>query len=202
MDFLKRWESRKEIKKSKSPLKPQLEEAIRIVMQQIQMLDIKSARIKEYDRGLFDQVVHFYSKRDMTRAKIYATELTEVRKLAKMIATTRLALEQISVRLATVKEYGDVAANVAPALEAINSIYGGMTQVVPEADQSVYKLNDLLQGVMVEATQYTGRPMDVAYASEESNSILNEASSIAEEQLSKMLPKIPELERKRELLGI
>jgi len=202
MDFLKRWESRKEFSKSKTPLKPQLEEAIRIVTMQIQRLDIKSARIKEHDRSLFEQVVHFYTKRDMARAKMYANELTEVRKLAKMITTTRLALEQISVRLGTVKEYGDVAANVAPALQAINSIYGGMSQVVPEADQSVSKLNDLLQGVMVEATQYIGRPMDVAYASEESESILKEASSTAEEENSKMRSNIPDFEKKGESQGL
>ena len=75
MDFLKRWESRKEFSKSKTPLKPQLEEAIRIVTMQIQRLDIKSARIKEHDRSLFEQVVHFYTKRDLARAKMYANEL-------------------------------------------------------------------------------------------------------------------------------
>jgi len=202
MDFLKKWESRKEFSKWKGPLKPQLEEAMRIIAMQMQLLELKSARINEYDRTLFQRVVHFYSNRDMVRAKIYANELTEVRKLAKVITTTKLALEQISVRLGTVKEYGDVAANVAPALQAINGIYGGISQVVPETDQSMIKLNNILETVMIEASQNASANLGGVYASEEGLHILREASSIAEEKLSKSLPEIPNLKEKRELQGI
>jgi len=201
MDFLKRWESRKDVRKPKGPLRPQIEEAIKIITIQIQKLDLKSLRIKDYDKALFEKVVTSYRNRDTARAKIFANELTEVRKLAKMIYLTRLALEQISVRLNTVKEYGDVAANVAPALEVMNKIYGGLTQVVPEADSSAFKLNDLLESVLVDATQYTGRPIDASYASEEGMSILKEAASAAEAKLSKTLPDLSNIERNWEMQG-
>jgi division protein CdvB (Snf7/Vps24/ESCRT-III family) len=202
MDFLKNWEPKKKFSKFKGPLRPQLEEAIRIINLQLQRLDFKGARIREYDRGLFERVVHYYGSRDIQRAKIYANELTEVRKLAKMIATTRLALEQIAVRLSTVKEYGDVAANVAPAMMAMKSIYPGISEMVPEADQSFLKLGDLLDGLMVEAVQYSGGAVNPGYATEEGEKIMQQAATMAEVNLSKTLPDIPNLEKRKEGLGV
>jgi len=202
MDFLKNWVPKKKFSKFKGPLRPQLEEAIRIINLQMQRLDFRGARIKEYDQGLFKMVVHYYGNRDIQRAKIYATELTEVRKLAKMIATTRLALEQIAIRLSTVKEYGDVAANVAPAMMAMKSIYSGISEMVPEADQSFLKLGELLDGLMVEAVQYSGGAVNPGYATEEGEKIMKQAATLAEVNLSRTLPDIPSFEKKKEGLGI
>jgi len=201
MDFLKKWEPKKKFSKFKGPLRPQLEEAIRIINLQMQKLDFKGARIREYDRALFERVVNYYGNRDIRRAKIYANELTEVRKLAKVIATTRLALEQIAVRLGTVREYGDVAANVAPALVAMKGIYPGISEMVPEADQSFMKLGDLLDGLMVEAVQYSGRSVTPAFATEEGENILKQAATLAEVNLEKILPDIPNL-KKKEGIGV
>jgi division protein CdvB (Snf7/Vps24/ESCRT-III family) len=192
MDFLKRWEPKKEYPKNSQPLRPRLEEAIKIINQQMQHLDYRSARVKEYDRVLFDRVINYYRGHDIQRAKIYANELAEVRKLAKQIAMARLALEQIGIRLSTVKEYGDLAANVAPAVVAMKSIYGGISEMVPEADQSMVKLGDLLDGLMVEACQQVGGS-NPTYATEESEKILSQASNVAEMRLSKSLPSIPGL---------
>jgi len=94
------------------------------------------------------------------------------------------------IRLGTVKEYGDLAANVAPAVVAMKSIYGGISEMVPEADRSIVKLGDLLDGLMVEACQQAsgGNP---AYATEEGAKILSQASYMAEMRLSRSLPGIP-----------
>lgn len=190
MDFLKRWEPKKEYPKSSQPLRPRLDEAIKIINLQIQHLDRRSARVGEYDKVLFERVVNYYRGHDIKRARLYASELAEVRKLAKQIMTARLALEQIGIRLSTVKEYGDLAANVAPAVVAIKNVYGGISEMVPEADQSMVKLSDLLDGMMVEACQSVsiGNPV---YASDESAKILSQASNLAEIRLSRSLPNIP-----------
>jgi len=201
MDFLKNWEPKKEKSKIKGPLKPQLDEAVKIIGAQMQHLDIRNARVQEYDKALFAKVVDFYHKRDIARAKIYANELTEVRKLLKIIMTTRLALEQISVRLTTVREYGDVAANLAPAIRAVNEISGGISNIVPEADMSMSQLGEILQGVMVDAAQ--GDPLTAPqFGSEDGSDILKQAAMIAEERIARTLPDVPKLDRHREMLEI
>ncbi len=155
----------------------------------------------DLDKALFAKVVDFYHKRDIARAKIYANELTEVRKLLKIIMTTRLALEQISVRLTTVREYGDVAANLAPAIRAVNEISGGISNIVPEADMSMSQLGEILQGVMVDAAQ--GDPLTTPqFGSEDGSDILKQAAMIAEERIARTLPDVPKLDRHREMLEI
>ncbi|MEM4204426.1 MAG: Snf7 family protein [Candidatus Methanomethylicaceae archaeon] len=198
MSFLKKWEEKGRFSKVKGPLKPKIEEAIKIINLQMQRLDLKGAKIREYDRTLFEKVVYYYRRRDIVRAKMYANELTEVRKLAKLIVTSRLALEQIVMRLGTVKEYGNVAASVAPALFAVKKIYGGITQLIPEADQSFQKLGDVLDGLMVEASQYSDQMLSPSYIAEEGQEILQNAAKIAEKDLSKTLPKIPGIEEIKE----
>jgi division protein CdvB (Snf7/Vps24/ESCRT-III family) len=200
MDFLKRWEPKKEYSKNKQPLRPRLDEAIRIINIQMQKLDQKGSRIKEYDKILFEKVVYYYRNRDLQRSKIYAQELTEVRKLAKLITMSRLALEQIAVRLGTVEEYGDVAANVAPALMAMKGIYGGITEMMPEADQSMSKLGDLLDGLMVDACQYSNSTGNPSIATEEGEKILDQAASMAEMRLSRSLPEIPKMANEKATL--
>lgn len=201
MSFLKKWEDKGKFSKVKGPLKPKIEEAIKIINLQLQRLDLRGAKIKEYDRALFEKVVYYYGRRDMARAKIYANELTEVRKLAKLIVTSRMALEQILMRLSTIKEYGDVAASVAPALFAVKKIYGGITQLIPEADQSFQKLGEVLDGLMVEASQYSDNIVSPAYIAEEGQGILKSAAKIAEMDLSKTLPKIPGIDEIKEKEG-
>ncbi|MGC8935916.1 MAG: Snf7 family protein [Candidatus Methanomethylicaceae archaeon] len=201
MSFFKKWEDKGKFSKVKGPLKPKIEEAIKIINLQLQRLDLRGAKIREYDRALFEKVVYYYGRRDMARAKIYANELTEVRKLAKLIVTSRMALEQILMRLSTIKEYGDVAASVAPALFAVNKIYGGITQLIPEADQSFQKLGEVLDGLMVEASQYSDNIISPAYIAEEGQGILKNAAKIAEMDLSKTLPKIPGIEEIKEKEG-
>lgn len=191
MGFLKNWEERKKFSSVKGPLKPKIEEAIKIINVQLQRLDFKGVKIREYDKALFEQVVHYYGRRDFVRAKMYANELTEVRKLAKVIATARLALEQIAVRLSTIKEYGDIATSVAPAIFAVKNIYGGISQLMPEAENSLQKLGDVLDGLMVEASQHSDNIISPSYVSEEGSGILKTASKMAELHLSKSLPKIP-----------
>jgi division protein CdvB (Snf7/Vps24/ESCRT-III family) len=198
MSFLKKWDEKGRFSKVKGPLKPKIEEAIKIINLQMQRLELKGAKIREYDRALFEKVVYYYRRRDLTRAKMYANELTEVRKLERIIATSKLALEQIVTRLGTVKEYGDVAASVAPALFAVKKIYGGVTQLIPEADQSFQRLGEVLDGLMVEASQYSDQIVSPAYIAEEGQGILQSAAKIAESDLSKTLPKIPGLEEAKE----
>ncbi|MGQ9759277.1 MAG: Snf7 family protein [Candidatus Methanomethylicaceae archaeon] len=202
MGFLKKWEDRNKFSTVKGPLKPKIEEAIEIINIQLQRLDFKGAKIREYDRVLFKQVVNHYRSRDLLRAKMYANELTEVRKLAKVITTARLALEQIAVRLSTIKEYGDVAASVAPALFAVKNIYSGVAQLIPDAEHSLQKLGEVLDGLMVDASQYSDNIITPAYISKEGEGILQSASEMAELNLSKTLPKIPSVEEDKEKEGL
>jgi len=79
-----------------TPLKPQLEQANRQVKLLISQLDGTVNRIKQRDATIFKNVVSSLAKHDTQHAAVYANELTEVRKMGKMVTQAQLALEQIS----------------------------------------------------------------------------------------------------------
>jgi len=45
---------------------------------------------------------------------MYANEIAEIRKIAKVTLRSELALEQVVLRLETIQEFGDVAAMMGP----------------------------------------------------------------------------------------
>ena len=56
---------------------------------------------------------------DRNRAALYANELAEVRKALRSINQAKLAIEQISLRIGTVKDIGDIVVTLAPAMSVI-----------------------------------------------------------------------------------
>ena len=62
---------------------------------QISKLDQANERFTQKDKALFAKLVDAYTKHDTAHANIYANELAEVRKMAKLTMNARLALDQV-----------------------------------------------------------------------------------------------------------
>src|SRR3990170_1251642 len=115
--FTKSWEAKrkepvkeriKEAIRPAVPLKPRIDAAIRGLQAQTNKLEQLQNRLVDRDKNMFAKVVDAYTKHDQAHTSIYANELAEIRKMSKMILQSRLALEQIVLRLQTVEELGDV----------------------------------------------------------------------------------------------
>ncbi|MEJ5292701.1 MAG: hypothetical protein WHS82_03805 [Candidatus Methanosuratincola sp.] len=179
--------------KIKGPVRPKLEEAIRIVTQQQNALNVKISRIRHYDRALFEKVVQNYQNRDMQRAKVYANELGEVRKLLKAITAASLVLEQISIRLRTVKEYGDFARDLSLVKSSLDLVCGNVPAIMSESGESFSRLNELMDELIVNAS--CAEPLGSGVVPiEGSDEILLEAQTRAEAELDRTLPKLPEFD--------
>ena len=102
--------------KPQDALKPRIEEAQSKLQMQLSKLEKISAKLREKDQVIFKRVVHSLQNHDSHYAKLLSGELSEVRKMNKMVDSAKLALEQIQLRLHTVTEFGDVAATLGPAM--------------------------------------------------------------------------------------
>lgn len=180
--------------KIKGPIRPKLEEAIKILTQQQTALNMKLSRIRYYDRTLFEKVVQNYQNRDIRRAKIYANELSEVRKLIKTMIAASLMLEQIATRLRTVKEYGDFASDLSIAKSSLDLVCGSVPTIMSESGESFSRLNEIMDELMVNAacTEPVGSSVAAIDGSEE---ILREAQERAEAELDRTLPRLPEFDK-------
>jgi division protein CdvB (Snf7/Vps24/ESCRT-III family) len=192
-NFSKNWDApQRKTSAPSGPLKPHIEQAINLIGAQNQRLDIANSRLSEKDKTLFNKVVDSYAKHDRSRAMMYANELAEVRKVEKRVLQIKLALETISIRLTTVKDYGDFLNTVTPALSIIKGVQGSVLQVVPEAEKGFSTLSESLSSIVTEAGG-TSSSMNVSFetANDDAAKILTDAASVAEQKIKEKFPDLP-----------
>ncbi|MCC6013855.1 MAG: Snf7 family protein [Candidatus Verstraetearchaeota archaeon] len=191
--FVERWEAKEEkVSPPSGPLKPHIENAIRLIQAQAQRLEYASARLAEKDKILFSKIVDAFTKHDRQKAVIYANELAEIRKLEKKLLQVKLALETIALRLTTVRDFGDFLHVVTPAISIVKSIQPSVLQIVPEAEKGFASLSESLYSLITEAGASTGLNVSFEAANEEAMKILNDAANIAEQKIKEKLPELPE----------
>ena len=199
--FSKKWETRREeqpftnrIKdavKPPGPLKPRLDFAVRLIDLQVQKLDQATERFGQRDKTIFARIVDAYTKHDTSRANVFANELSEIRKMERLIINARLALEQIVLRLRTVSELGDVVSTLGPAVGVLRSVRAGLVSVFPEAESELGEIGNMLSGIMMEAGSGSGMTLNFDSVNEDAGKILNEAATVAEQRVKEKFPDLP-----------
>lgn len=182
----------KDTVRSPGPLKPRLEMATRQIQVQISKLDATSAKLRERDSSIFNKVVASIQKHDTQHANILANELSEVRKMNKMVTQAKLALEQITLRLNTVQELGDIVVTLSPAMGVIRNVRSGLVSVIPEAEHEIGEISGLLSSILVDAGQLGSGVINFESANEEADKILAEAGAVAETRMRDKFPDLPE----------
>jgi len=174
-----------------TPLKSQIEQANRQIRLLISQLDGAVSRIKQRDSTIFKKVVASLAQHDSAHAAVYANELAEVRKMGKMVTQAQLAMEQISLRLGTITDLGEIASTLAPAVSVIRNMKDGLMLALPEADKEIGEISGLLSSVLVDASYSGGVSLNFDAANEDAQKVLEEAASVAEERMKDSFPEIP-----------
>src|SRR5215216_3987250 len=138
---------------SQTPLKPRIEEAQKKLQMQIAKLEGMSSKMQEKDKVIFSRIVKAMQNHDNHYGKLLSGELSQIRKMIKMIDSAKTAFEQIQLRLNTMTEMGDVVVTLSPAMNAIKGIQGGLSSMMPQADQSFGQISDLLGNIMTGSSQ-------------------------------------------------
>jgi len=200
MSFDKRWEKNtdpttyermKEAIKPSEPLKTKLSDSIKQIEQENQRLNVAYLRFQDRDKTIFSKIVDAYTNHDTARANIYANELVEVRKMQKMIFSAKLALEQISLRMRTVTELGDVAATLMPVVSLITDLKSGVASVNPETEKGLNDIGELINGMFVDSGTMMDTNISFEPLSSDSTKILGEAQAINESRMGEIFPELP-----------
>jgi division protein CdvB (Snf7/Vps24/ESCRT-III family) len=199
--FAKKWESKREetsltnslreVVVPAAPLKPRLDFAIRRLDLQIHKLDQASDRFSQKDRALFTRIVDSYAKHDTAHANIYANELAEIRKMEKLVMNARLALDQVLLRMRTVTEFGDIVTTLGPCISVLRSINVGLVGVLPEAENELGDISNMLSGLMFDCGTSSGMSLNFNNVNEDASKILEEAAAVAEQKINANLPELP-----------
>jgi division protein CdvB (Snf7/Vps24/ESCRT-III family) len=200
-NFAKKWDQKRDENsiltsinqtiKPPQPLKPKLDIATRKLDAQVQRLEQTGERFAQKDKALFTKLVNAYQQHDMAHANIYATELSEIRKMSKIIMNARLALDQINLRIKTVTELGDVVSMLGPCIGVLRSVSNGMGGILPAAENELGEIGDMLSGLMLEVGTNSGLSLNFNNVSEDASKILSEAAIVAEQRIGASFPDLP-----------
>jgi division protein CdvB (Snf7/Vps24/ESCRT-III family) len=145
-------------------------------------------------KTLFNKCVHSQESKDSAIAIMYANECAQLKKMAQTIVTSQLALEQVSLRLETIKDFGDVAVEVVPASKVIRSIKGRLAGVIPEVSMQLGQIGQTLDSLVLEVGEATSPTWSSIASGEDAEKILAEASAIAEQKVKEAGPQLPTMD--------
>lgn len=183
--------------KSTQPLKPRLEQANRKLQMQISKMEAFSGRLKQRDEQIFNHVKEAVQSHETNYAKSLSSELSQIRKISKVVRSTMLTTEQVKLRLETVTELGDVASTLTPTTSAIKDLRGGLSSVIPTADHSLSQISDSLGDILNSTcsdSSLQGNGIisldSVGADGAEVTKIMEEASALVEVNMQDKLPDL------------
>jgi len=148
------------------------------------------SRSKEY----FERCIEALVARDNERAKMYAVEIAEIKRLADIVMRCCLVLEQIKVRLETILELGEVMGLIVPLTSIIEAVEKEVSLVVPEASNSLRELVETIEDFTSSSSTYVDTvPTGDIQINKDAEDILEEARRIAAEQVRRNFPEVPVL---------
>ena len=189
--------------KPAAPVKNKIDEAQKKLQLQIAKLNGIHIKLQKKHDIVFDKIVDAQRSNDHAYAKAYAIELNQIRKMRNMIGGTKLAMEQIQIRLNTVSELGDVIVTLSPAMSIIKGLSTSLGGIMPEANAYMEDLSNILGDVMKSSAIRSNHSLSIAdNPNAETYTILEEAHSIIEGKAKTSIPEIPielrEKEQKKE----
>jgi len=163
-------------------------------------LEQASFRLKDRDRVLFETCMGALKKNNREKAAMCATELAEVRKLVKFLYNVQLAIERVILRLETIRELGDIVADLRPALKMLQGVSQELFQVLPDVSSELNTVNETIQETLQAAKITTDEELiPVAKKTEGGEEILKEVTCFMQHKLAETLPEPPIVEPMKEV---
>ena len=174
-----------------TPMKRRISECLFKLKVQTRKLERTSYHMQQRDQALYGKCVLAVQSKNNELASMYANECAELRKMAKVVLHSQLALEQVTLRLETVNEFGEVAYTMIPVASVVRTLKSQLEGVMPEVSMELSQVNETLEGLAMEVGETTESTFDLSASTEESQKILTEANFVAEQKMKERFPELP-----------
>jgi division protein CdvB (Snf7/Vps24/ESCRT-III family) len=174
-----------------TPIRRRITEALFKLKIQLSRLDRTVQKMQQRDAALHSKCVAAVQQKNTQLASMYASECAEIRKMAKVVLHSQLALEQVAMRLETVLNYGDVADTMRPVAGVVRTIKTQLEGVLPEVSMELASVNESLEYSVLQVGDATEQSFDLTITGEDAQKILGEANVVAEQKMRERFPELP-----------
>ena len=154
-------------------------------------LDEAIRRLRDRDKELYEKVIRAQIEGDIAKATIYAQEISDIRKIIKIIYTAYLAIEKVRIKLDTVKELQGVSLVLLPIMKVLNQLKEQIRGISPEVAMALDSILSSVNSIAIETGVLSEKNVVPTVIDEEAQKILNETKKMAESKLKELLPELP-----------
>jgi division protein CdvB (Snf7/Vps24/ESCRT-III family) len=176
------------------PLKPRLDAVQKKIQVQISRLDEMHKSMKEKDEEIFLKLVASIKENNATYTTLLSADLDRARQLSRAVFLSRVALEKIEARLSSASDFGDLVIVLSPAMAVVKNLRSSLTPLVPEMEEELGLISELLSGILVDAGQVGGYIINFETANEEAVRLIDEATATVDQKMKEEFPGIPDLQ--------
>ena len=177
--------------KPETALKNRISDAEKKLEYQISRLDQVHNKLKQNHDHLFKKIVEAKKIHNESRARTYAIELQEIKKIKNKIAGAKLAMEQIKLRLGTVSELGDIVVTLSPCMSLIKGLAPSISGLFPQINTTMQDLPNMFEDILADSSLSTESMMQPYQGSTDTEAILNEAQHALEGRTRTTIPEAP-----------
>ena len=177
--------------KPETALKNRISGAEKKLEYQISRLDQVHNKLKQNHDHLFKKIVEAKKIHNESRARTYAIELQEIKKIKNKIAGAKLSMEQIKLRLGTVSELGDIVVTLSPCMSLIKGLAPSISGLFPQINTTMQDLPNMFEDILAGSSLSAESMMQPYEGSADTEAILNEAQHALEGRTRTSIPEAP-----------
>ncbi len=155
-------------------------------------------RLQKKDRDMFQRCIAAQLSKDFARAQLYAAECSEIRKMAKIVIGSEIALERAIIRLQTVEQLGEILVQLMPVVSVIEETKDKIEGVIPEVASELGMVHSMLDDTVRETGTLQLKDSDIVLQDAEAQKIFEESSAYAEQKIREQFPELPSTGQNKE----
>jgi hypothetical protein len=181
------------LSKPGGPLKPRLEAVQKKIQMQISRLEELHNILILKDREIFHKLLVSIKDKNPQHLTVLSSELASARQVSRAVLLSYVSLEKLISKLSAASSFAELVIILSPAMAIVRNLRSSLTPYVPEMEQELGVVSELLSGILVDAGQVGGHTINFEAANEEAVRLIGEASLTVDEKIREEFPSIPEL---------
>jgi division protein CdvB (Snf7/Vps24/ESCRT-III family) len=175
------------------PLKPRLDAVQKKIQVQIERLEDLQQLHKSKDEEDFRKLMNSIKENNVHYSTMLSSDLARARQVSRVVFLSRVSLGKIITKLSSASDFGDLVILLSPAMAVVKNLRSSLTPHVPEMEEELGVISELLSGILVDAGQVGGYTINFETANEEAVRLIDEASMAVEQKMKEEFPGIPDL---------